>query len=93
MSDPPRAPESPGGNDAAGVSTGTVKWFNSPSGFGAITDDEGGELFVFRGNLVILDTTLTAGDRVSYTIQQGGMGTQAFDVRPVDARSSTGEQG
>ena len=66
------------------MSIGTVSWFNSPSGFGAITDDGGGELFVFRGNLVVLGTTLAAGDRVEYTIQEGGMGAQAVDVRRVE---------
>jgi cold shock CspA family protein len=64
------------------MASGTVKWFNGPSGFGVITPDaDGAELFVYRGSLVAVGATLDAGDRVEFEVHEGGMGPQAVDVR------------
>ena len=64
------------------MSTGTVKWFNGPSGFGVIVEDaEGDELFVHRGSLTASGATLAPGDRVAFEIHAGGMGAQAIDVQ------------
>jgi cold shock CspA family protein len=53
------------------MSTGTVKWFNGPSGYGVITDDaEGRELFVHRGSLTAAGTTLYACDRVAFEFHE-----------------------
>ncbi len=66
------------------MASGTVKWFNGPSGYGVITPDaEGGELFVHGGSLVVAGTTLDAGDRVEFELREGGMGSQAVEVRPL----------
>lgn len=67
------------------MATGTVKWFNGPSGFGVITADaDGGDLFVHRGSLVDAGATLDAGDRVEFESHEGGMGAQAIEVHAVD---------
>jgi CspA family cold shock protein len=66
------------------MASGTVKWFNRPSGFGVIMPDAAGsELFVHGGSLVTAGTTLGAGDRVEFEVREGGMGKQAVDVRPA----------
>lgn len=64
--------------------TGMVKWFNGPSGHGVITVDmDGAELFVHRGSILLTGAALFAGDRVEFDIQDGGMGSQAVDVRGI----------
>ena len=45
------------------MASGTVKWFNGPSGFGVITDAGGCELFVHRGSLVAAERRWTRRPR------------------------------
>ena len=73
------------------MATGTVKWFNGPSGFGVIAADAGGgELFVHQGSLLVDGASLDAGDRVEFEAHEGGMGTQAIDVQRAEhTRSET----
>ena len=59
--------------------TGTVKEFDDAEGFGFITPDDGGkDAFVhFRAVLVAGRRTLSAGQRVSYRVQEDAEGRQA----------------
>ncbi len=63
--------------------TGTVKWFSSQKGYGFITRDSGGDVFVHysaiedQGGFRNLDE----GDRVEFSVEQGQKGPAAADVR------------
>lgn len=61
--------------------TGTVKWFNAEKGFGFISRDEGGDVFVHYSS--IMDSgfrSLDEGQRVEFTVGEGRKGPQATEV-------------
>ena len=61
---------------------GTVKWFNESKGFGFITNDDGGDVFVHYS--AIQDSgfkTLAEGDKVIFEVVKGQKGPAAANVK------------
>lgn len=65
--------------------TGKVRFFDADKGFGFITKDGGGDVFVRASVLPEGVTTLKAGQRVEFGIMDGRRGEQALSLRLMDA--------
>lgn len=64
--------------------TGTVKWFNDQKGFGFLAQEGGKDVFVHHSAIVADGyRSLTEGERVEFSIQQGPKGPAAVDVRKI----------
>ena len=60
---------------------GTVKWFNNAKGFGFITREDGGDLFVHFNSIVGEGyRTLKQGETVEFEIEDTEKGPQAINV-------------
>jgi CspA family cold shock protein len=63
------------------MANGTVKWFNESKGFGFISTEDGGDVFVhyssIQGNGF---KTLAEGDAVSFDVVKGPKGPKAINV-------------
>ncbi len=63
------------------MAEGTVKWFNDSKGFGFITSDEGGDVFVHFSSIQGDGfKSLAEGDKVSFEVEQGDKGPKAVNV-------------
>lgn len=61
---------------------GTVKWFNGSKGYGFITRDSGGDIFVHYQDIQQEGyRSLNEGDRVEFTVSQSQKGPKAVEVR------------
>lgn len=67
---------------------GKVKWYDTDKGFGFLTKDEGGDVYVRAAALPDGVTALKAGQRVEFGIVAGRKGDQALSVRVLDAPPS-----
>jgi CspA family cold shock protein len=70
---------------AAGMATGTVKWFNAEKGFGFIAPDDG-SADVFAHYSAIASSGyrfLEENQKVQYDVVQGQKGPQAENISPL----------
>ncbi len=65
--------------------TGKVKWYDTEKGFGFISSDEGGDVYVRSDALPTDVTALKSGTRVEFGVAQGRRGDQALQVRVLEA--------
>jgi CspA family cold shock protein len=70
------------------VPTGKVKWYDAEKGFGFLSKDEGGDVYVRSDALPAGTGTLKAGTRVEFGIAQGRRGDQALQVRLLEPKQS-----
>ncbi len=63
---------------------GTVKWFNGSKGYGFISREEGGDVFVHYSAIQSEGfRNLDEGQQVEFTVEQGPKGPQATNVVPL----------
>ncbi len=74
--------------------TGTVKWFNSPKGFGFILPDQGAEDLFVHYDSIQMDgyKRLKAGQRVNFDIVKGPKGFNAVNVTAPDEHENLSQQ-
>lgn len=65
--------------------TGRVKWYDEGKGFGFLTRDDGGDVFVHKGALPAGVAQLEPGQRVEFGIVESRKGNQALSVRLLEA--------
>lgn len=63
------------------MENGTVKWFNESKGFGFITREAGGDIFVHHSAISGSGfKTLLEGDSVSFDVEESEKGPRAVNV-------------
>ncbi len=64
--------------------TGKVKWYDAERGFGFLTADDGGDVFVHSNVLPAGIVALRPGQRVEFGVVEGRRGTQALQLRLLE---------
>jgi CspA family cold shock protein len=77
------------------VITGEVVWFNDKLGYGFVKPEDGGkDLFVHYTNIVTESgkfKTLTAGQKVSFTVGSNNTGPQAENITVLEEPALSAE--
>jgi len=66
------------------VPTGKVKWYDTEKGFGFLSKDDGGDVFVHSSALPAGLTSLKPGQRVEFGVAEGKRGEQALSIHVLD---------
>jgi CspA family cold shock protein len=66
------------------VPVGKVKWYDSEKGFGFLSKEEGGDVYVRAEALPAGVTNLKPGQKVEFGVVEGRKGEQALQVRLID---------
>ena len=64
--------------------SGKVKWYDAEKGFGFLTRDDGGDVYVHSSALPTGVESLHGGQRVEFGVAEGRRGEQALSVRVLD---------
>jgi CspA family cold shock protein len=75
----------------AAVPTGRVKWYDTEKGFGFLTRDDGGDVFVHKAALPEGVEELKPGQRVDFGVVESRKGNQALAVKLLDSPPSVAE--
>jgi cold shock protein len=70
------------------VPTGKVKWYDTDKGFGFVSRDDGGDVFVHASALPSGVEALKPGSRVEFGVAEGKRGEQALSIRVLDVPPS-----
>ena len=63
---------------------GTVKWFNDGKGYGFISREAGGDVFVHHSNIEGGGfRSLSENQRVEFSVEEGPKGLRAIQVRTL----------
>jgi CspA family cold shock protein len=73
------------------VPSGKVKWFDPEKGFGFLSREDGGDVYVHASALPAGVATLRSGARVEFGVAEGRRGEQALSVRLLDPLPSLAE--
>ncbi|MEV0153052.1 cold shock domain-containing protein [Micromonospora sp. NPDC050686] len=71
--------------------TGRVKWYDTAKGYGFVTSDEGGDVFLPKAALPAGVTDLKGGQRIEFGVVESRRGSQAMSVRLLEAPPSVAE--
>ena len=70
------------------VPVGKVRFYDAEKGFGFLTKDEGGDVYVRSNALPAGVTTLKAGQKVEFGVVEGRKGEQALSLRLLETPPS-----
>jgi len=70
------------------VAIGKVRFYDAEKGFGFISKDDGGDVYVRASVLPAGVTSLKPGQKVEFGVVEGRRGEQALSLRLVDAPPS-----
>src|SRR5690606_38099217 len=73
------------------VPTGRVKWYEKEKGFGFLTSDDGGDVFVHKAALPAGVDELRSGQRVEFGIVDSRKGAQALSLKLIESPPSVQE--
>ncbi|MBB5871339.1 CspA family cold shock protein [Allocatelliglobosispora scoriae] len=68
--------------------TGRVKWYDAQKGYGFVTSDEGGDVFLPKTALPAGVTEVKQGQKIEFGVVEGRKGAQAMSVQVLDAPPS-----
>jgi CspA family cold shock protein len=68
-----------------------VKWYDTEKGFGFLTRDDGGDVFVHKAALPAGVADLKTGQRVEFGVVESRKGNQALAVKLLDSPPSVAE--